>query len=238
MRLIVYVIIFLVLSFSLAPIFQNLAPNVKADSEIKTELEKLILPLLAEGYTTSELRKALVKHFGDWKLWIAPNRYLELNRTLIERDYTITVKIPVFGYYNKPPPEEHQPPEQQESGGGDSGNDGGSGDVGGCACFDRSCSRMICPTSNDLKKLLIQLDLDPNIISNLTRVKPNVYTRKIGNYLLIKKGDFYYIYVLSDVDVEPVQLEKPIQKVYKNWTINSYYQLYYSIRQPPKTREF
>jgi len=52
LRLIVYVIIFLVLSFSLAPILQNLAPNVKADSEIKKELENFILPLLAEGYTT------------------------------------------------------------------------------------------------------------------------------------------------------------------------------------------
>ncbi|RLE62499.1 MAG: hypothetical protein DRJ38_09525, partial [Thermoprotei archaeon] len=94
---------------------------------------------------------------------------------------------------------------------------------------------MICPTSNDLRKLLIQLGLDPSIISNLTRVKPNVYARKIGNYLLIKKGGFYYVYVLSDVDVEPVPLEKPVEKVYKNWTINSYYQLYYSIGQPPKT---
>ncbi len=236
LRLIVYVIIFLVLSFSLTPILQGLVPSVKADSEIKTELENFIMPLLAEGYTTSKLREALVEHFGDWRVWIAPNRYLELNRTLIERDYSITVKIPVFGYYNEPPPEEHQPPEQRNRGSGGGNDNGGSGDVGGgCACSDRGCGRMICPTSNDLKKLLIQLGLDSSIISNLVRVKPNVYARKIGNYLLIKKGGFYYVYVLSDVDVEPVQLEKPIRKVYKNWTINSYYQLYYSIGQPPKT---
>ena len=71
---------------------------------------------------------------------------------------------------------------------------------------------MIRPTSNDLKKLFIQLGLDPNTISKLTRVKPNVSTRKIGNHLLIRKGDFYYIYALSDIDVEPVQLENPYEK--------------------------
>jgi len=55
----------LVLLFSLAPLLQNLAPNVKADSEIEKELENFILPLLAEGYTTVEPREALVEYFGD-----------------------------------------------------------------------------------------------------------------------------------------------------------------------------
>ncbi|GEM_PF-3007489 len=94
---------------------------------------------------------------------------------------------------------------------------------------------MICPTSSDLKKFLIQLNLDPGIVSNLTRVKPDVRARKIGNYLLIEEGSFYHVYVLSNVDVKPVQLNKLIQKTYKNWTINSYYQPYYSIGQSPKT---
>ena len=65
MRLSVYVLILLVLLFNLAPLLQNLAPNVKADSEIEKELENFILPLLAEGYTTVELREALVEYFGD-----------------------------------------------------------------------------------------------------------------------------------------------------------------------------